>query len=701
MKMRQNQTKSSGDIPLTEFPRIGARRAEIFAKNGADGTFGLLRCFPRAYENRGNVIPLASGVPGETAAFELTVSSKPDCSFSEKGKRILRFRAFDCSGSCTVVFFNQDYLKSVFSAGAVFRFWGKLKNGRYGAELVSPQFEPVRYGTELMPLVPVYPLCSGLTQKLVRDAELYALTAAAPEGAPQLLPEKVRLGRGLVSNAEAYRMIHRPNDFAEVEKAKQYFIYEELFTFAVGLTVAKTMRRSGAAPAFCDVSFDEFTSSLGFGLTGAQKRAIADIASDMSSEIPMARLVAGDVGCGKTLVAAAAAYICMKNGRTCALMAPTGILANQHYAGLAPLFEKFGFRTALLTGALTSAKKRELRERIAAGEFNMVIGTHALITPDVKLPSPGLVITDEQHRFGAAQRARLGGSGGGERPHVLVMSATPIPRTLAMILYGDLDVSLIDEMPPGRKKVDTFVVNESYLARLDSFILKNVSEGGQVYIVCPAVGQPDDAEEDLSESMKDASGYASALGERLPGVRIGLVHGRMKENEKDSVMNMFASGELDVLVSTTVIEVGVNVQNASLMIVENAERFGLSQLHQLRGRVGRGDRKSYCVLVSDSKGDAAVKRLSVMKNESDGYKIAEFDLEQRGPGDFIKAPDGQLRQHGMLRTNMMHLCGDMKTLEQAFEDAEEAVYKDRVLGAEGYENLSEKIEEMLGTGVIV
>ncbi|MFA6948150.1 MAG: ATP-dependent DNA helicase RecG, partial [Eubacteriales bacterium] len=524
------------------------------------------------------------------------------------------------------------------------------------------------------------------------------------------IPDDIIERNGLCPYAEALRSIHFPADMTSLERAKDYFIFEELYLFsaAVALSGGDKTANDGSAPHIdINTPAEDFYRALPFTLTEAQKRACGEILSDMSSGGTMKRLVSGDVGSGKTVCAAAAVYFSAVNGFQSAMMAPTEILASQHYADLSPLLDKFGIKSALLTGASTPAQKKRIYAGLADGSVMFCVGTHALLSEGVRFEHLGLAVTDEQHRFGVRQRNLLAR----DNPHVLVMSATPIPRTLAMILYGDLSVSAIDELPPGRQKVDTFVVGESYRARLNAFIEKQVREGHSVYIVCPSVEGVEDKDgdkdahlpegeifslfDDTADSslpLKNTRDYADTLRSALPDIKIGVLHGRMKNAEKDAVMQSFADGSIQVLVSTTVIEVGVNVPNATLMIVENAERFGLSQLHQLRGRVGRGEAKSYCVLVSDSQTETARSRLAVMKNNSNGFDIAKYDLEQRGPGDFFPK-NGDARQHGALGLRLASLCDNMDTLTRASECARQTIAEDPSL--ERHPSLASALKRIL------
>lgn len=691
--------------PLLRLPGVGEKRAEQLARLGLHTVSDLLFHFPRAYENRGDVVSLAgTQEPARAGAWQaviLTVSTAPRRSRLKNRMTLLKFRAFDDSGTCEVAFFNQDYLADSFPIGAMFRFFGRVERTGRGFSLTNPAFEPYTEGSALPPLFPVYPLTEGLSNKLISGLIRQAMPAIARMEDP--LPEDIREREGLCTLAFALRTVHCPPDFQSLHTAKTRLAFDEFFRFALGLGMQGGGARVGGAPVCCvsEETFAGFRALLPYQLTAAQERTIAEIRHDMASGTAMNRMLVGDVGCGKTVCAAAAVYVAVRSGRQAAIMAPTGILAAQHAAELIPLFARIGIRGELLTGATTAARKRKIRAALAdpdpAARLDFVIGTQALLSAGVDFAAPALVVTDEQHRFGVNQRAAL--SDKNRHAHLLCMSATPIPRSLALVLYGDLDVSRIDQMPPGRQRVDTFVVDESYRARLDAFIRKNVAAGGQVYIVCPAVEQAEGAEEadeaglipltaDFAAAtppaptlppLRAAVQYAAELAERLPDLRIGFVHGRMKQAEKDGIMQAFTAGEVQVLVSTTVIEVGVNVPNACLMIVENAERFGLSQLHQLRGRVGRGNRKSYCILVRAGGGDAARARLEVMRTTYDGFRIAEQDLAQRGPGDFLApAAGGSIRQSGGFR--LAEGWNDAGLMDRAFGDARALLASDPTLG---------------------
>ena len=690
--------------PISALSGVGATRKAAYGRMGIHTVEDLLYHFPRAYEHRGDIRLLAEASEepfrsGARMATVLTVSTEARVTRVKGRMTLCKFRAFDDSGVCEVTFFNQEYLRNTFTVGAVFRFYGKVEQaGKDRYTMTAPAFEPYTESRPLPSLYPVYPLTEGISNKMITGHMAQALPAASMVEDP--LPESVRAAEGLCALGYALRAIHAPTDFSELHRAKRRLAFDEFFRFALGLGTAGRAARVTGAPR-CAVSEEvmrEFLEALPYALTGAQARVLGELRRDMATDTAMNRMIVGDVGCGKTVCAAAAMYIAVKAGRQAALMAPTGILASQHAADLLPLFERLGIRGALLTGHTTAARKKQIYAALASSDpaerLDVVIGTQALLSEGVEFAAPGLVVTDEQHRFGVNQRATL--SEKNARAHLLVMSATPIPRTLALVMYGDLEVSRIDEMPPGRQRVDTFVVDESYRARLDAFIRKNVGEGGQVYVVCPAVEEnPDEAAEDASliplgadfgaqatiaevskgRPLKAAVQYAADLQERFPDLTVAFVHGKMKPADKDGVMGDFASGRVDVLVSTTVIEVGVNVPNACLMLVENAERFGLSQLHQLRGRVGRGTRKSYCILIRDGGGDTAKARLEVMRTTYDGYAIAEKDLAQRGPGDFLAPVGGAgIRQSGGFR--LAETWSDAELMNHAFAYAREMLEDD-------------------------
>ncbi len=676
-----------GDSSVKVLSGIGPARVKAYQKLGINTVSDLIYHFPRAYENRGDIKLLSECVQGDKAALEMVIGTVPKKTMIRRGMTLLRFTAFDESGSCEITFYNQNYLADKFPLGATFRFYGQVEKVGKRYKMNTPAYEMIIEGEDLKPLVPVYPLTEGISKNRIAADIESALNVLAPE-LDDYLPDDIRRRYKLCTLPFALRAIHDPTDYESVARAKKRLVFDEFFTFALGMTLSGQKRREYGAPICDNNDISKLLSLFPYELTGDQMKAINDIKSDMAKDSPMSRILVGDVGCGKTICAMAAMYIAVKSGRQAVLMAPTEILARQHYSDIAPVFEKLGFKAELLVGSLTATQKKRVRaslvEEDESRRTDVVIGTHALIAEGVEFHSAGVVVTDEQHRFGVAQRATL--SKKGERAHVLVMSATPIPRSLALIMYGDLDLSKINEMPKGRQRVDTFCVDEGYRPRLNAFIEKQIAEGGQVYIVCPAVEEkePEDSgeitlaefgvEKEELPPLKAAVQFSEELSGALPNLNIAFLHGKMKGVEKDEIMKRFAAGEIDVLVSTTVIEVGVNVPRATLMIVENAERFGLAQLHQLRGRVGRGSRKSYCVLVSDSKGENARQRLETMKKEYDGFKIAEKDLLLRGPGDFIKgSSDPLVRQSGGLKFKLADMSEDSGVLSDAYEAARELI----------------------------
>lgn len=673
---------------------VGPAKAAAYEKLGIRTTTDLLYHFPRSYENRGDVHLLSEAPADCRTAVLLTVGTEPRSTRIRGRMSLLKFKAFDESGVCEITYFNQEYLKSRFVLGSTFRFYGKVQRTAKRFTMTAPESEPFDEENPLPDLLPVYRLSEGLTPKLIGANVQQVMAEATMMEDP--LPEEIRITERLSTLAFALRNIHNPTDYVSLAAAKKRLIFDEFFVFALGLSLTKQKAAVTGAPVCDQNDISPLLRQLPYTLTGAQQRTIDEIRADMARETPMSRIVVGDVGCGKTVCAAAAMLVAVQSGRQAALMAPTEILARQHYEDLAPIFSALGIGIELLIGATTAAKKRKIKEMLAIGALPIVIGTQALLSDGVEFAAPGLIVTDEQHRFGVRQRAIL--SEKNEHAHMLVMSATPIPRSLALALYGDLELSRIDEMPAGRQRVDTFVVDESYRDRLHAFIEKQCAEGGQVYVVCPAVEEREAEIDELTldeigetaplddrPPLKAAVQYAKELADALPSLSVGVVHGKMKSKEKEKVMADFAAGNTQVLVSTTVIEVGVNVPNACLMIVENAERFGLSQLHQLRGRVGRGKRKSYCILVSDSVADiesTASKRLSVMRSTYDGFAIAERDLTLRGPGDFLSGADNAaIRQSGGVKFRLAALCDDTGLLTAAFRCARELIETDPGLAA--------------------
>ena len=660
---------------------VGEARAKKLAKLGITDMESLIGYFPRDYEDRTAIKTIAELTIGETACFAATVAGVPRASHIRKGLDLLKFRAVDETAAIDITYFNQNYLKDTFHVGETYIFYGRAEGNLLRRQMTNPVFEREGMARVTGRIVPIYPLTAGITQSFLRSAIAQGLEEAA-DALCDFLPQELRARHELCHVRYAYENIHFPKDGEALAIARRRLAFEELFLLAIGLRLMRA-RRTDVRTRPCEkVDMQPFYDALSFCLTGAQQRAVDDCLRDMTASRPMNRLCQGDVGSGKTMVAAAAIYCAAKSGRQCALMAPTAILAEQHYKGLAPLLEGLGIRCALLTSATTAKTRRSILQQLASGELAVAIGTHALISPDVAYADLGLVVTDEQHRFGVDQRSAL--SGKGENPHLLVMSATPIPRTLALMIYGDLDVSVIDELPPGRQKIDTFAVPGSYHGRICAFIKKLVAEGRQAYVVCPMVAENDE----LPDERKAVTAYAEKLKkEDFPELTIEAIHGKLKPKEKEEIMRRFSDGETDILVSTTVIEVGVDVPNAAVMLIENAECFGLSQLHQLRGRVGRGQHKSYCILVSDNTGEENRTRLAAMQRTNSGFEIAEEDLKLRGPGDFFGS-----RQHGLPTLKTANLAEDIEVLHEAQSEAERLLAADGTLA--GYPALKARVEEL-------
>ena len=638
--------------PVTILKGVGPAKAKQFANLNIFTLRDLICHFPRGYENRTQLVPIEKLQPDVPACFRAMVMNTPRTSHIRKGLDITRVQLADHSGRLNVTFFNNKYVSDNLLYGHEYIFYGAVSGDFVGYSMTNPVFEALdSTPVTTRRILPIYPLTAGLTNAAMLKAVRQALAVCDPPA--EILPAAVREKYGILPAERAYFAIHEPKDMAEAEQAKKRLIFEEFFVFSAGLSLMRAARAEKKAEPYEDCDLTEFYAALPFTLTGAQNRAVEEILVDFRKGAPMNRLVQGDVGSGKTMVAAAAAYCAAKNGKQSALMAPTEILAEQHFASLNKLFEPMGITVALLTGSMTPKQKKILRERLELGDVQIVVGTHALLTDSTVFRDLGLVIADEQHRFGVAQRSKL--SAKGTDPHLLVMSATPIPRTLALLMYGDLEVSILDELPPGREAVDTFLVNESYRPRINAFIRKHVSEGHQCFVVCPAV------EENEELGLKAATVWAETLQQTVfPDLRIALLHGQMKAAEKEAAMAAFARGEADVMVATTVIEVGVDVPNATLMVIEDADRFGLSQLHQLRGRVGRGRAKSYCILTSRNRNPETLQRLKALCKTTDGFKIAEEDLKLRGPGDFFGS-----RQSGLPAFRVADLSFDLGTLKEA------------------------------------
>ena len=638
--------------PISMLRGIGPAKQKLFAALNIFTLEDLICHFPRGYEDRTQLVTISQLEADRPACFRATVMNTPRTNHIRKGLDLTKVQVADHSGRLNLTFFNAKYAVEHLEYGREYFFYGTLTGDFTGYGMTNPIFEAVDSQAVITRRVmPIYPLTAGLTNAAVLKAVQQALAVCDPP--EEVLPAALRQRYGILGAEEAYHIIHQPASMAQAREARKRMIFEEFFVFSAGLALMRAARAEKRTAPYENTDLAPFYAGLPFTLTGAQQRAIEEILADLKKGTPMNRLVQGDVGSGKTMVAAAAACCAARNGKQTALMAPTEILAEQHYASLSALFAPMGITVALLTGSMTVKEKRSVRQALEEGTVQIAVGTHALISESTVFHDLGLVITDEQHRFGVGQRSRL--SAKGDAPHLLVMSATPIPRTLALLMYGDLDLSILDELPPGREAVDTFLVGESYRARINAFIRKQVAEGHQCFVVCPAV------EENDALDVKSATVWAQTLQQTVfPDLRVALLHGQMKGAEKEAAMAAFARQEADVLVATTVIEVGVEGPTATLMVIEDADRFGLSQLHQLRGRVGRGKSKSYCILTTHNRNAETLQRLKALCKTTDGFKIAEEDLKLRGPGDFFGS-----RQSGLPAFHMADLDFDLELLKQA------------------------------------
>lgn len=649
-------------MPITRLNGIGTKRADLFYKLGIQSIGDLLNYYPRTYEDWSTVEKIENLQYGGTSCIKALLGTPITDVRISGGRIISKGMVYDDTGSIQIVFFNNRYISSMLKNGNEYFFYGRITTDSFGAQMIAPTFSPVSEG---MRIHPVYKQTSGLVSKTISNAVKQAL-ALLPKTINDPIPEQVRSTFGLCGLRQALNDIHFPKNKEQLEIARKRLITEELVVLNLGMRNLKEHSRGVSGVKISKDYSSEFSELLPFTLTNAQKNAVSDCINDMLTRTaPMNRLVQGDVGSGKTAVAASICYTVIKNGFQAAFMAPTEILARQHYETFCKLFDNTDINVGLLTGALKESEKKKIRQDLSDGKINLIIGTHALITDKTEFNNLGLAVTDEQHRFGVAQRARLIGKG--KNPHLLVMSATPIPRTLGLIIFGDLDISIIDELPPSRKPVRTVMINTAQRKRVYNFIRSEIEAGRQAYIVCPLV------EEGELDGVASAQEYAAELMlSEFSDIPVGIVHGQMKSNEKEEIMQKFVSNEYPLLVATTVIEVGVDVPNASVIMIENAERFGLSQLHQLRGRVGRGEFQSYCILVSDKVSQNTKARLDVMCSTNDGFKIADEDLKMRGPGDFF----GE-RQHGLPQMSIADFA-DTKSLElsQKIADYIMFTYKD-------------------------
>lgn len=681
--VKKLERKIDLDTNIQFLKGVGPVKSEVFNKIGIHTVGDLIRYYPRVYEDRTELRKISEFVDGENVLFTASPVGKINVQRTRNRLTIHKIFVTDGTDTCQMVWFNQNYLTDYFKENVEYVFYGKVKleRGMYTIEnaIIYNKYDLFK----IMGVYPIYPLTNGLTQKYLFN--MISSVFESNISLPEFLDEDIRKKYNLCDIDYASLKIHFPKNFNEVAIARKRLIFDELFKLTLALQVMKgKVSKVKKLNEFKNINLEPFLKILPFEFTNAQKRVISEIQKDMSSDNSMNRMVQGDVGSGKTIVAASAIYISCTNGYQSAMMAPTTILANQHYLELKPYFEKLGFVSEIITSTTTKKQKEKIIERLKSGEINIIFGTHSLIEDNIEFNKLGLVITDEQHRFGVKQRMKL--SNKSENVETLVMTATPIPRTLALMLYGDLDLSIIDELPPGRKHIATFAVDKSYETRINAFIAKEITKGRQVYVVCPLV------EENETLELKSVTEvYNEYISGDLKQFKTEFIHGKMKAKEKDDIMRRFKNNEFSILISTTVIEVGVNVPNATMMIIENADRFGLAALHQLRGRVGRGEHESYCILKSSIRSSKVLERLKIMEKSNNGFEIAEKDLELRGPGDFFG-----IRQSGLPEFKLADLLKDMKVLQITQIAAKELLEKDRQLEREENRALKEEIYREYG-----
>lgn len=630
---------------------VGPNRVQLLNKLGIFTLKDLITYYPRTYEDRSKPKAIAECVNGDEVLIEVIACGRVS-EVRLKGKTMQRLLVRDETGSCTITWFNQSYLKSKFEVGQKYKFYGKITNNFGKVTMTSPVYDDKGTNFNTGKIIPLYPLTYQLSQNVLRrimESGLAEIEGKLQETLPDYLLENYHL-EGI---NEATKEIHFPKELKDFEIARKRFVFEELLSTQLALLQLKNSYRNDEKGISFDknVKMSDVINKLPFHLTKAQLRVLEEIDCNMEAETSMNRLLQGDVGSGKTVVAMCAAYKAVKCGYQAAIMAPTAILATQHLENFEKTLKELDIRCELLISGISKKKKEELLERLANGEIDILIGTHAIIEENVVFKNLGLVVTDEQHRFGVKQRTKIAEKG--KNPDVLVMTATPIPRTLALILYGDLDISIIDELPPNRKKIETFAVNKKMTERVNGFIEKQIKDGRQAYIVCPLVEENEELDLKSVEEL-----YENYQKEVFPQYKVEYIHGKMRPKQKDEIMERFKLGKIDILISTTVIEVGVDVPNSNIMVIENAERFGLAQLHQLRGRVGRGDYQSYCILKYEGKGETVRERMKVMCSTNDGFVISEKDLELRGSGDFFGT-----MQHGLPEFKIANLFEDMPILK--------------------------------------
>ncbi len=676
---KEGEEVNSSEMSVQYVKGVGVKKAELLKKLGVETVYDLVHFFPRGYLDLTNQVKISHIAPDSVCCFKAVVGFKPTGDYIRKGMTIFKTAVFDETGTVHITIFNNKYLADSLEEGKEYLFYGKVSLQRGSFYMNTPIVEKEDKGSTMKP---VYPATAGLTSNMLSIIMKNALELYSKSERPDIIPDEIRQRFSLSHEIYALKRIHFPQNENDIVLSRRRLIFEELLTLQLGMKRLKERDRGRTEYIIKKDYTEEFISSLPFCLTSAQNRVISECLGDIKKSVPMNRLIQGDVGSGKTVVAAALIYEMAKEGFQSAFMAPTEILASQHYETLKKLMNGTGIKIALLTGSLSKKKKDELKAALKEGEIQVVVGTHALLTEDTEFSDLALVITDEQHRFGVKQRGIL--SVKGSSPHTLVMSATPIPRTLSLLIYGDLDLSIIDELPKGRQKISTYAVTSSYHERLYKFIKKHLDMGLQAYIVCPLVEESEDSD------LTAVSEYAKELKEKeFINYSVGILHGKLKPKEKEKIMKDFSENKIQLLVATTVIEVGVDVPNAVIMVIENAERFGLSQLHQLRGRVGRGKEKSYCVLVSDKESETTKSRLEVMTKTNDGFKIADKDLEIRGPGDFFGK-----RQHGLPDLKIADFTENMDIVREASAASEIILRDDPKLIKEKNRALKERTEKL-------
>ena len=656
---------------------VGEKRAKLLGKLGVRTVGDLLHFYPRAYEDWANVTSIEEARIGEVCCVRAVADRKPVGARIRQGLTLYKTDVTDGRSIMQVTIFNNNYLADKLEAGEEYLFYGKVGGSLWKKEMNTPMIEKAAGSDRIRP---VYRQTQGMSSRTIERLAANALSACLDQ-VPETLPKPIRDTYCLCGIADALRQIHFPQDADHMEQAKRRLIFEELLTLTLGMRLMRSHTRERTSFRTGEDCTGVFLHALPFVPTGAQRRAVAAIVADMRRQTPMNRLLQGDVGSGKTAVAAAAVYQAVRSGMQCALMAPTEILSIQHYHTMQRFFAPFGVRVRLLTGSTKASEKKEIYAALQSGEIDLLVGTHALLTDNVHFRRLGFVITDEQHRFGVQQRSLLGEKG--RQPHMLVMSATPIPRTLALMIYGDLDVSVLDELPPGRQAIKTYAVDGEKRERVWNYVRQHLDRGLQGYVVCPLVEEgdvPAAAAQEYAEMLRQGA---------FRGYSVGLLHGKMKPKDKEKTMAAFAAGEIQLLVSTTVIEVGVDVPNAVVMVIENAERFGLSQLHQLRGRIGRGSEASSCVLISDAGGDEAMRRLRIMTRTNDGFRIADEDLKMRGPGDFFGS-----QQHGLPEMKIADMLSQTELMNEASDCAQRMLTADPTLSSPAYRPLRQAVEQL-------